>query len=79
MLTFTYAKTNRFPTIVVNEEEEETVNKVLPMFTTKKQAIEYLVKRGWSTKMICQKITYDDGRDLREQHVNQVKQKIVKK
>jgi hypothetical protein len=75
METFTY-NSKRSTSITVDEQEETTVNEVLPKFATKKNAIEYLVKRGWSTKMICKKIRYDDGRELREQHVNQVKQRM---
>lgn len=78
MKVFTYSKP-RSQSVVVTESEENAVNEVLGSFTTKKAAIEYLVKRGWSTKQICQKISYDDGRPLREQHVNQVRSRRVVK
>lgn len=78
MQTFKYGKTNRSTSIVVTEAEETTVNEVLNKFVTKKAAIEYLVQRGWSTKAICQKIQYDDGRSLLPQHVNQVKARLVR-
>lgn len=79
METFKYNRSNRSnPNFVINDEEEAEVNPVLEKLTTKKAAIEFLAGRGWTTKQICAKIQYDDGRNLREQHVNQVKQRMSK-
>jgi uncharacterized protein YneF (UPF0154 family) len=76
MQTFTYGKNHSKSSFVLTAEEESIVEPVLGTFQTKHQAISYLYKRGWSTKAICRVIRYDDGRELREQHVNQVIQKV---
>jgi DNA-binding NarL/FixJ family response regulator len=77
MQTFQFARSNRSSKkFELNEQEEQVVNAELPKFATKQAAVTYLLKRGWSTSAICRKIRYEDDRELRPQHVNQIRQKL---
>ena len=75
--TFTFTRaTTKGSYRTVDLAEHETVDKSLPDFDSKSKAVEFLLKRGWSVADIGRKIRYDDGRELRPQHINQIRQKM---
>lgn len=79
MTPFTF--TNRSKSnnnFVLTEEEDKQVNELFNSgrYNTKQKAVKLLTDRGWSKNLICQKIPYDDGRVMRDQHYNQIVQKI---